>query len=137
MSKSVKFLLLLLRLSMGWLLFYAGITKVLDSTWTAGPYLENAAVFSSFFEGLAAPNILPIINIVNEWGLTLLGASLILGAFVRFTGLIGAALMVLFALPVFSFPEIPAQIIYAFVLILLSVSKAGRFWGLDKRWRGY
>ena len=144
MSKQVKLFLLFSRLAMGWLLFYAGITKILDASWSAEPYLLSAKTFPAFYQALAKPDILPAVNFLNEWGLTLLGAALILGAFVRFAGVAGAALMLLYYFPVLDFPSVGTasfivdqHVIYALVLLLLAVSKSGRYWGLDKRWRGY
>lgn len=142
MTKKIKFFIFLIRVSSGWLLFYAGITKVLDSSWSAAGYLNNATTLSDFYAALAAPNILPVVNILNEWGLILLGASLILGLFTRFSGVIAASLMLLYYFPVLDFPKIgetsfivDEHIIYALVFVFLSAVKAGRFWGLDGRRR--
>ena len=96
MTGSQKFTLVLLRLSMGWLMFYAGITKVLNPEWSAAGYLKGAKTFTGFYNALLSPNILPIINFVNAWGLTLLGVSLILGIFVRSSSVLGAVLMLLY-----------------------------------------
>ena len=82
---------------------------------------------------------------VNYTSLRLVSrAALILGAFVRFAGVAGAALMLLYYFPVLDFPSVGTasfivdqHVIYALVLLLLAVSKSGRYWGLDKRWRGY
>lgn len=144
MGKSVKYLLLALRLAMGWLLFYSGISKIVDSAWTAAPFLLNAKTFAGFYQALASPDILPAINFLNEWGQALLGASLILGIFVRFSGVTAAVLMMLYYFPVLDFPNIglnsfivDEHIIYAAVFLLLSAARAGRFWGLDSRWRRY
>jgi thiosulfate dehydrogenase (quinone) large subunit len=145
-----RFSLFALRVSLGWLFFYAGITKVLDPSWSAEGYLRSAKMFPEFYSWLASPEILPIINIVNEWGLTLLGISLIFGVFVRVSSLLGAFLMLLYYLPAAElrpfefFPQIfvpyigehsvivDEHIIYIFVLLLFAAVKAGRAWGLDK-----
>ena len=79
-----KITLFLLRLSLGWYMFYAGITKVLDPSWSAEGYLKGAKFLPGFYTWLTSPGILPIVNFVNEWGLTLLGVSLILGIFVAY-----------------------------------------------------
>jgi len=140
MSNYPRITLLLLRLSMGWLMFYAGITKVLDPNWSAAGYLENAQTFSSFYAWLAQPAILPFINFVNEWGLTLLGISLILGIFVRLSTIFGAVLMLLYYFPVLEFPLIGTHsylvdehVIYAIALLVLGALNAGQEWGLDER----
>ena len=84
MTNSQKFFLFLLRVSAGWMFFYAGITKVLNPQWSAEGYLKGAKAFTWFFQMLLDPSVLPIVNFINKWGLTLLGISLILGLFVRF-----------------------------------------------------
>ena len=124
---------------MGWLMFYAGITKIINPEWSAAGYLNNAKTFGGFFDWLASENVLPAVNFLNELGLTLLGISLILGAFVRLSSILGAGLMLLYYLPALNFPYpnthsfiVDEHIIYALVLILFAVFKAGRIWGLDK-----
>ncbi len=137
--KSTKITLLILRLSMGWLMLYAGITKVIDPEWSAAGYLGAAKTFPGFFNWLASDQLLPFINFINEWGLTLLGVSLILGVFVRLSSVLGAILMLLYFLPVLDFPYagygflVDEHIIYALVLILFAVTQAGRDWGLDAK----
>ena len=133
-----KYILFLLRISLGVLMFYAGITKVLDPAWSAAGYLAGAKTFLPFFQRLAQPDLLPFINLVNEWGLTLLGVSLVLGAFVRLSSVLGVVLMILYYFPTLQFPYpnphsyiVDEHIIYALVLLYFAVVKAGRIWGLD------
>ena len=51
--------------------------------------LKGAKAFTWFFQMLLDPSVLPIVNFINKWGLTLLGISLILGLFVRFSSPLG------------------------------------------------
>lgn len=139
MSKSAQISLFVLRLAMGWLMFYAGITKVLDPKWTAAGYLVNAKTFSGLFQWLASPSNIGWVNFVNEWGLTLLGVSLILGIGVRFSSVLGALLMLFYYFPILQFPYpnphsylVDEHIIYALVLILFAAVRAGRVYGLEK-----
>jgi len=138
MTPFAKISLLLLRLGVGWFMFYAGITKVLNPEWSAAGYLKGAKTFPGLYQWFAQPDILPIINFINEWGLTLLGVSLLLGIFVRLSSLLGVALMLLYYFPVLEFPLIPPHsyivddhIIDAFALLVLAALQAGRVWGLD------
>ena len=124
---------------MGWLMFYAGITKVLDPNWSAAGYLNSAKTFSGLFQWFAQPNILPTINFINEWGLTLLGVSLLLGIGVRLSSVLGAALMLLYYFPVLDFPYpnphsyiVDERVFYIFVLLFLAAAKAGRAYGLEE-----
>jgi thiosulfate dehydrogenase (quinone) large subunit len=138
MTRAQKISLFLLRVSLGWFYFYAGITKVLNPDWSAGGYLKGAKNFTAFYGWLTSPAMLPIVNFVNEWGLTLLGLSLIFGVFIRLSSVMGAILMVLYYLVILDFPYpnvnsfiVDQHIIYIFVLILLGVLDAGRVWGLE------
>ena len=138
MTKSQKLSILILRLSLGFLMFYAGITKVTDPSWSAAGYIKGAKAFSPIYNFLLNPSVLPVINFLNEWGLTLLGISLIFGVFVRPSSVLGIALMILYYLPILKFPYVGEHsylvddhIIYSAALFLLLVFKAGRIFGFD------
>ena len=137
MTSSQKFFLFLLRVLAGWMFFYAGITKVLNPQWSAEGYLKGAKSFIWFYQWLLQPEILPIINSINKWGLTLLGASLIIGLFVRFSSLLGVLLMALYYIPLgFPYPNLNSyivdqHIIYIAVLLFFAAIRAGRILGLD------
>ena len=140
MNHVQKLSLFLLRISMGWLMFYAGIVKVINPSWSAAGYLKSAKTFAGFYQWLLDPAILPWIDFINEWGLTLLGVSLILGVFVRLSSVLGAVLMLLYYFPALEFPYIKPfsyiiddHIIYALALLALGSLGAGRIWGVD-RW---
>lgn len=133
-----RIVLVLLRLALGWLMFYAGITKVLDPAWSAAGYLRSAKTFSGLFQWLASPANIGWVNVVNEWGLTLLGVSLILGIGVRLSGVLGALLMLLYYFPALEFPHVEhgylvdEHIIYALVLLYFAAVRAGRTFGLEE-----
>ena len=137
MTSLQKFFLFLSRITVGWMFFYAGITKVLDPQWSAEGYLKGAKAFSWFFQILLDPSVLPIINFMNKWGLTILGISLILGLFVRFSSLLGVLLMALYYIALgFPYPNphsyiVDEHIIYISVLLFFAAIKAGRVFGLD------
>lgn len=82
--------------------------------------------------------MLPLVDFLNEWGLTLIGVSLTLGIAVRLSGTLGAFLMLLYYFPVLTFPTIGEHaylvddhIIYAAALLVLASMRAGRAWGLE------
>lgn len=106
MDKLQKISLVSLRIAMGWLMFYAGITKILSPEWSAAGYLMNAKTFSGFYQWLAGSSLLPLVNFLNEWGLTLIGLALIFGLFVRISSIAGVVLMLLYYFPVLEFPYI-------------------------------
>src|SRR3989338_3386622 len=133
-----NFSLFLLRITLGWMFFYAGITKVLNPAWSAAGYLTGAKTFVGFYQWLISPGILPITNFMNEWGLALLGVSLILGIGVRLSSILGAILMMLYYFPILDFPYpnphsflIDEHVIYALILILFASLRAGRALGLE------
>lgn len=130
--------LFLARVSMGWLFLYAGLDKIFDPSWTSKGYLLGAKTLPEFYAFFASPTILPFVDFLNEWGLTLLGISLILGIFVRLTSHLGVFLMLLYYFPVLNFPYVgehsflvDEHIIYILVLETLAVFQAGRIWGID------
>lgn len=126
-------------MAMGWLFFWAGITKILNPDWTAESFLKGAKAFSGLYEFFLSPEILPIVNILNAWGLTLIGVSLILGVFLRISAVLGMILMVLYYLPL-GFPHpnpnayiVDQHLIYILGLGILASFEAGSFWSLGKR----
>jgi thiosulfate dehydrogenase [quinone] large subunit len=137
LDRSGNMMLALTRIALGWLFFYAGITKVLDQAWSAKGFLLSSKTFTGFYAWLASDGILPIVDFINKWGLTLLGVALILGLCVRLASLLGALLMVLYWFPVLTFPTVAhgylvdEHIIYALVLLYFAAVKAGRWYGLE------
>ncbi|HEY4499535.1 MAG TPA: DoxX family protein [Candidatus Paceibacterota bacterium] len=133
-----KISLFLLRIAMGSLFFYAGITKVMNPAWSAGGYIRGAKNFVDFYNWLLQPNILPIINFLNAWGLTLLGIALVLGLFVRLGSVGGIFLMAMYYLVILDFPYpnahayiVDEHIMYIMALLILTAFSAGRVWGLE------
>ena len=139
LDRSDKKILAALRIALGWLFFYAGITKVLNPAWSAKGYLLGAKSFSGFYAWMASDGVLPLVDFMNKWGLTLLGLSLILGVAVRLFSLFGAGLMILYWLPVLDFPRVEHgylvddHVIYALALLFFAAVKAGRWYGLEER----
>ncbi len=128
-----------LRLVTGWMFFYAGIIKILDSNWTSAGYIKGAKVLPEVYSFFLQPNILPFVDLANKWGLTLLGVSLILGVFVRFSAPLGMVLMALYYIPIMNFPHpnphsyiVDEHIIYICVLFVLMIFRADRAWGVGR-----
>ena len=126
------------RVGLGILFFYAGITKVINPDWSAGGYLNSAKTFPGLYQWFASAGNIGWINFVNEWGLTLVGAALIIGLLVRWASLGGILLMILYYLPILQFPIVgehsyivDEHIMYITVFLILISSNAGTFWGLD------
>jgi thiosulfate dehydrogenase (quinone) large subunit len=137
-----KFSLYLLQFTFGWFFLYTGITKVLDPSWTSAGYLNNAQTFSGFYHFLARPEIVNITDFINEWGLTLLGISLLTGILVRWSSYFGILLMMLYFFPILDFPLVgkhsylvDEHIIYASVLLLFATLNPRQFWGIGNWFR--
>jgi thiosulfate dehydrogenase [quinone] large subunit len=98
--------LVILRLTVGWHFLYEGGVKILNPHWTAKSYLLDSGGFmKGFFEFIAGNQILlSISDAANAWGLALIGLSLIVGLFTRFSSIAAMALLLLYYL---SHPAIP------------------------------
>ena len=138
MERFQQISIFLLRISLGWMYFWAGITKVFNPEWSAAGYLQKAKTFPEFFQWLTTQRLLPSVNFLNEWGLTLLGVALILGVFVRVSSSLGMMLMLLYYLPILQFPHpnpnsflVDQHIIFIVALLVLISFRAGRTWGLE------
>lgn len=100
-----KLIITFLRLAIGWHFLYEGTTKLIAENWSAQGYLINSTGFmSGFYNWLAtSPALLNTIDILNMYGLVLIGLALFLGVFVRYAAIAGSMLLVLyyFAYPPF------------------------------------
>lgn len=132
--------LFFLRIALGWLFFYAGVSKLMNPAWTAAGYLKGAQTLTPLYQWLASPENIGWVNTLNMWGLTLVGAALILGIFVRPAAFFGILLMILYYIPVLDFPKVGTNsfiiddhIIYIAVFIVLKKFDAGAYFGLKDR----
>ncbi|HUY69626.1 MAG TPA: DoxX family membrane protein [Candidatus Tyrphobacter sp.] len=139
MTKNQKLYLLILRLAVGWELLYAGITKIFTSGWSASGLLETAKTFPAFYQALNQPALIGPVNLLNEWGLTLIGLVLILGLWTRLASVLGIILMTLYYFADNQFPlvangfVVDQHVILIISFLILIAFQAGRFWGLDGR----
>jgi thiosulfate dehydrogenase [quinone] large subunit len=143
MNKQLSMAVFLSRVGLGVLFFYAGITKVLNPSWSAAGYLNSAKTFPGLYHWFASAGNIGWVNLVNEWGLTLVGVALIIGLLVRWASIGGILLMVLYYLPTLQFPYVGANsylvdehIIFITVFFILIASNAGTYWGLGSMFHG-
>ena len=153
LSKSLTIILLCLRLALGWHFLYEGLAKLLTPGWSSAPYLLlSRGILSGFFRWLASsPGLVHTIDLLNIWGLILIGLALMLGCFTRLASASGIALLALYYLahpPLIQTDyRIPLEGHYLLVnknvvellaLIIFLVLPSGTLWGLDRlvrRWR--
>jgi thiosulfate dehydrogenase [quinone] large subunit len=90
--------LVILRVLIGWHFLYEGLVKVVNPGWSAASFLQaSQGPFADFFKGMASnQGILATIDFCNQWGLVLVGLSLMVGLFSRWACLGGMALLFLY-----------------------------------------
>lgn len=131
-------LLFLLRIALGWVFLYSGLTKVMDPAWTSSGFLQNAASLKGLYSWFSSPENITWIDILNKWGQTLIGLGLITGTFTRLACYFGMLLMVLYYLPGLKFPYVEhgflvdEHVIYFLVFAVLASERIGEYYGVDK-----
>ena len=91
-----------LRVLVGWHFLYEGLSKLTAPSFTAAGYLKQAkGPLAGAFHSLAArPDLLGNADLITMWGLTLVGALLILGLFTRLASLARIAFVLMFYLAI-------------------------------------
>jgi len=145
--------LVILRILVGWHFFYEGLAKLFNPYWTSAGYLaESQWWFKGFFLFLASsPSALTVVDVVNSWGLTVIGLALMLGFLTR-SATVGAIILLFlyyiaappFAGYQYSMPTEGSYLVVNKTLIELAAAfvllgfPTGRSFGLDALvlWRG-
>ncbi len=151
MDKNARYLLAAIRISLGWVFLWAFLDKLFglgrstapEAAWLAGGsptagFLSFAArgPFVGLHNGMAGN---PLVDVLFMVGLLGLGLALLLGIGLKVAGIAGPLLMVLMwsaQLPPATNPFMDNHIIYALVLALLPLVKAGHTLGLGDWWAG-
>lgn len=141
------FLLVTLRILIGWHLLYEGVVKLFDPNWSSSWYLLDSQGFlAGCFISLATnPKILVVVDFLNIWGLILIGAGLMLGLFTRLSAICGVLLLSLyylshppFASLVYALPHegnyliVDKNLVEIFALAVLIVFPTGNIIGIDR-----
>lgn len=153
MKKYAIYFTTVLRILVGWHFLYEGISKLLTPAWSAKGYLLGSKwVFSGIFQWMgSSPDIMRVVDLLNMWGLTFIGLSLMVGLFVRWTSVFGAILLLFYfvaypPIPGFTFGTVSEgsylwvnkTFIELFILIVLIALPGEYLPGIDrliKRWR--
>jgi thiosulfate dehydrogenase [quinone] large subunit len=146
-SKPQMWMLVILRVAIGWHMLYEGVVKLMNPNWSSVGYLmDSGGWFSGIFHAIAGnPNALNVADFLNVWGLVLVGLGLILGLFTKLSSYGGIALLALYFL---SHPAsinaayaIPSEGSYMFInknliemitLIVLVLFPTGSIIGIDR-----
>ncbi len=138
--------LALLRVLIGWHFLYEGLAKLLQANWSAASFLlQSRGPLADFFRRLAgSPELLSWVNLLNIWGLILIGLGLVLGSFTRTAGVSGLLLILLYYMcnPPFVgyFYTLPSEgnylvvnknLVEAAALLAIVALNGGRYYGMD------
>ena len=137
---SERAVIFLLRMSMAWTFLYAASHQVFVSGFSVTGFLATAKTFHGFFELFTGPAIAPTITFLVAYGHLLIGLSLLTGLLVRVSSVFAIGLMVVYWMAHMNFPYISdtnnflvdEHVVFALVLALLIVKRAGHVWGLDE-----
>lgn len=139
--------LFVLRIVIGWYFLYEGIAKVVSSNWTSYGYLmDSGGVFAPLFKSLAQnPDLMRIVDILNIYGLMIIGVLLIFGLFEKLAYIGAIALLALYYLshpaslnavyalpPEGSYLWINKNVVMMCSIIVLMVFPTANYLGLDR-----
>jgi len=141
------FLLVALRLLIGWYFLYEGIVKISNPDWSSYGYLmDSHGAFAGFFHNMAAKaNVVAAVDWLNKWGLTFIGLGLILGFLTQFALFFGMLLLIMYycshpplASVTYLMPQegsylwVNKTLIEVFTLALLMAFPTGHIAGIDR-----
>ena len=138
--------IVLLRIAIGWHFLYEGLTKLLDPAWTAAGYLRSSQwLLADTFRWMAeTPPVLTWVNLLNVWGLMLIGIALMLGIFTRAASLAGILLLALYyvahpplvgveqAIAEGSYLIVNKNVVEMIALLVLAIAPPSGFAGLGR-----
>jgi uncharacterized membrane protein YphA (DoxX/SURF4 family) len=139
-----KLIISILRTAIGWHFLYEGVSKLIIPGWSSYAYLANSTgPLSGIYHSMASSAaLLKVIDVMNIYGLILIGIALFIGIFSRLAAIAGTVLLTLyyFAYPPFGTSLFNAAeghlfivdkiFVEAMVLIFLVFSKERGF-GID------
>lgn len=145
-TKTQLTFLVILRWLIGWHFLYEGLIKLSNPAWTARNYLASADwLFKDVFHAMALNDtMMRIVDLLNIWGLILVGIGLFLGIFTKYASYVGVALLLLYYLahpPLFSNDMIPLEgsyiivnknLIEAITLVVIALFPTSNIIGLER-----
>jgi thiosulfate dehydrogenase [quinone] large subunit len=151
-NSSQRFILVALRLLIGWNFLYEGISKLLIPNWSSAGFLsESKWILKGFSAWIVShAGVLHAVDFLNTWGLIAIGLGLIIGLFTRAAAISGTILLLLYYLnnpPLIgleytlpsegSYLIVSKTLIEAAAIFALAVFPAGSFAGLDSIRSGF
>jgi len=141
------FALCFLRIAIGWHFLYEGLSKLFDPGWSAAGFLASSRwILADLFHWMSeSPAVLDWVNLLNTWGLILIGGGLMLGVCARAASIAGAALLLLYYLahpPLIGFDAgaaaegsylvVNKNVVEMVALLLLAIVPQSGFGGLGR-----
>lgn len=145
-SGAQKFILVSLRMIVGWHFLYEGYVKIVSEGWSSSGYLNaSPGPFGEMFHAMASLSwMVSVIDIIMAWGLALIGIALILGLFTRLASVAAAFFLLLFYLsnPPWigvqfmagegSYMIVNKNLVELVAVMVLLVFPTGMIWGFDR-----
>ena len=146
----ISITLLTLRTIIGWHFLYEGLAKIYTPSWSAYSYLINSKwIFAGIFNWMAeTPGVLKVVDLLNVWGLILIGLALFFGIFTRAASIFGICLLSFYylATPPFigmdfgvlaegHYLIVNKNLIELVALIIFLVIPSNKIYGLDRLWK--
>jgi len=141
------FLLVALRLLLGWYFLYEGIVKITNPDWSSFGYLmDSQGPFAGIFHSMAAKaHVVNVVDWLNKWGLALIGLGLMLGFLTQYALFFGMLLLIMYycshpplASVTYVMPQegsylwVNKTLIEIFTMALLLVFPTGHIAGIDR-----
>jgi uncharacterized membrane protein YphA (DoxX/SURF4 family) len=130
-----------IRVAIGWHFLFEGLSKIMAGNWTASAYLSNTTGFlSGFYHWLAnSPVLLQTTDVMNMYGLLLIGLALFIGLYVSAASVFALLLLFLyyFAYPPFGGSLIGASEGHLFIVNRIFIEAIALFFLLYSRDKGY
>ena len=136
-TKSQLYLLLVLRVIIGYHFLYEGFNKLFADSWSSGGFLiQSNWIFSDLFIALAnSPSLIVVSDFLNIWGQIFIGLGLMLGLFSKYAAYAGAALLFLYyvAIPPFvdSYTFVDRNFLELLGLLIIALFQTSHIIGLD------
>jgi len=140
-------MLLILRTAIGWHFLYEGIAKLFIPDWSSEGFLQVSKwLFAGVFKWMASsPVILYTVDVLNIWGLIMIGLGLMFGCCTRIAAVSGMVLLLLYyvANPPFvgmdfgiitegNYLLVDKNMVEMFALGVLGIVPTGKFLGIDR-----